>query len=496
MRGRIKSELSYEMCEYIGKPAITEENARSFGNMSELNYAHVLMLMDQKIIDKVDGIKILKALHEIYNAGASAIEIHPEYEDYYFNIEKIVIAKAGMEVGGKMHTARSRNDLGTTLLRMNARDAVMRVIPRLVKLEKVILKMAAENQNTIMTGYTHMQPAQPISLGYYLCAVAQTLERDIQRLEAALERMNYCTLGSCAFAGTSFPVDRQKVASDLGFYGPVYNSMDAIAARDYIQELTAAYTILSTNLSRLCADFYYWSTDEFGYFELDDSFAVCSSIMPQKKNPVPFEYVRAKSGHMLAAFTSVTMALKGIAFGHNRDGGGEAPHMFWDATDQMVASLELLSGTLSTINVRKERMLYRVNANFCTVTELADRLVKEEGMPFRVAHEIVAEVVCNCVENGKTCLDIDSALLDRYAEQHAGRKLGWDDAKIRYTLDAESSVLGKHSYGACAPEECSAMIETVSKNVQDGETRFNAFESLVTDSLDALRRKVADVIGE
>ncbi len=494
MRGRIKADLAPEMTKYITGPGIMADNERSFYNMADINRAHVLMLVEENIISKDVGAELLKALNKMRQEGSAVLEMHPEYEDYYFNIEKIIIARVGMEIGGKMHTARSRNDLGSTMLRMNVRDTLMKIIPMVYELEKVLLHMAEENKDTVLTGYTHMQPAQPISLAYYLIAMAEAMERDIQRLQDALFRMNYCTLGSCAFAGTSFPVNRFSTAKRLGFTGPIHNAMDAVAARDYLQEITAAYTILATDMSRLCADFYYWCTDEFAYFEMDDSFAVCSSIMPQKKNPIPFEHVRGKCAHMLAAFTSITTVLKGIAFGHNRDVGGEAPHLYWDACEQMEASLAVLTGALRTIKVRKDRMEYRVNANFCTVTELADELAKKEELPFRVAHEIVAEVVANRIENGKTCLDIDPEVLDEFSVKYAGRKLDWDKEYLRNILDARRSVLNKSSYGACSIQECSAMIEDVAGRIARDKSSFDGFEAEMKANRVELDEKTATLV--
>lgn len=494
MRGRIKADLAPEMARYIAGPGIAADNERSFYNMADINRAHVLMLVEEGIIDKEVGAGLLKTLNHMREEGSSALEMHAEYEDYYYNIEKIIISRVGMDIGGKMHTARSRNDLGSTMLRMNVRDSLIKIIPMVYELEKVLLNMAEKNKDTILTGYTHMQPAQPISLAYYLIAVAEAIERDIQRIQDALNRMNYCTLGSCAFAGTSFHINRFSTAKRLGFFGPVHNAMDAVASRDYLQEITAAFTILATDISRLCADFYYWCTDEFAYFEMDDSFAVCSSIMPQKKNPTPFEHVRGKCAHMLAAFTSVTTVLKGIAFGHNRDVGGEAPHLYWDAYEQMEASLAVLTGALRTIKVRKDRMEYRVNANFCTVTELADELAKKEKLPFRVAHEIVAEIVANRIENGKTCLDIDPAVLDEFSEKYVGRKLNWDKSYLQNILDARRSVLNKGSYGACSIEECSAMIEDINGRLSRDKLSFDGFLTEMKVNRSELDEKIATLV--
>lgn len=458
MRERLQAPPAEVMCKYLFRPSIEEENARSFYNMADINMAHVIMLERQGIIDANAAKTLLAAIFELRETGSSCLELDPECEDYYFNIERYIIQKLGKEIGGKMHTARSRNDLGSTLIRMNARDQLVKLIDMTITLRESMLKLAEKYPDQVLTGYTHMQPAQPISFAYYITAVTQALGRDIHRLQDAYKRMNQSTLGSCAFAGTSFAIDRHFTAEHLGFDAPMYNSMDAVASKDYLLEICAAMTILGSNINRFATDLYFWSTDEFGYIEVDDSLAVCSSIMPQKKNPISIEHVKAKTGHLLGAFTSIAMTLKGIPYCHNRDGGAESGHLFWDACSQMEAILAVLNETIVTIKIKCDKMDKKANSNFSTVTELADELVKSEQLPFRTAHEIVAKIVRDCLENGLTSADISSEMLDNASVYFTGKVFQWPEEKIRRVLDAGNSVSNRGSYGGPSPQECRAMM--------------------------------------
>ena len=249
-----------------------------------------------------------------------------------------------------------------------------------------------------------MQPAQPISLAFYLTAIAAALERDWSRMFAAYDRLNQCTLGSGAFAGTSFSIDRHYISEVLGFYGPIYNNMDAVASRDYLLELLAAFVGFGSNIGRFLQDIYTWTTDEFGYVEVDDSHAASSSIMPQKKNPITLEHCKAKVAHLLGAYVACFGCLKGAPYGHCRDVSSESIQSFWEAAAQMEAILVLTSETVEKMKVKHENMKLRADRNFSTVTELADALVKREGLTFREAHHIVGSVVSKCVNSGLDCV--------------------------------------------------------------------------------------------
>jgi len=492
MRERMKDEPNEVICKYLFNPAIEGDNLRSFDNMCLINMAHAMMLCKEGIISRDDAFKLLQGLMDMYKRGAAALRLNPKYEDYYFNVEKNLIADVGVEVGGKLHTGRSRNDLHSTLTRMNIRDVTIRLIPMLLELRAILLKLGEENKEIFLTGYTHMQPAQPISLAHYFAAVGSALERDHDRLEAAFERLNYCTLGSGAFAGTSFPIDREYVAKSLGFIGPIDNSLDAIAARDYLLELVSSFTILGSTINRLASELYIWTTDEFGYVEVDDSLAACSSIMPQKKNPITLEHVKAKSSHLLGAYVSVFSTLKGIPFGHCRDVGSEAYHMFWQAGSELEAILALLNATLFSIKIKPENMKNKVQSNFSVVTDLADELVRTQNMPFRIAHEIVGKVVRECLEKQIRSDGITVELVNAAAREVTGKFIDWSEDYAKKVLSPEHSVKAKKSAGSPSPEECARMIAALRKKLETDEKAFH--NTLL--SIESAKRRLKDEIHQ
>jgi argininosuccinate lyase len=480
MRERLKSAPNEVVCKYIFEPSILDDSNRSFYNMINLNLAHVLMLNKQEIIEKSDVETILQALLDLRDKGTEAFEVNPLYEDYYFNIEQYLISQIGLESAGKMHTARSRNDLHSTIDRMNVRDSIIKIYPKVLKLRSILINLASENTETVMTGYTHMQPAQPITLAHYLLGVANAVERDYKRLEEAYTRLNYCPLGSGAFAGTSFNIDRQYTAELLGFYGPIQNSIDAVASRDYLLEFAANFAILGSNINRFVNDLYIWATNEFGYVEVDDSMAACSSIMPQKKNPITLEHIKAKTSHLLSGFVSIFTCMKGIPYGHCRDLGGESIKMYWESCTQVDAILELLNGTLSSLKIKKDKMKLNTNTNFSTVTELADELVKKEKLSFRVAHQIVGKVVSECVEKGINSDGITIEMINNVGKIYALRTFDWTQDDVNKLLNATYSVENKLSLGSPSQKESANSISKLEKgldkDVQVYENRVKELE--------------------
>lgn len=496
MRERMKSEPSEVVCKYLFAPAIKEDNDHSFDNMALINMAQAMMLDKEGIIPHDDAQKLLKGLVDMYEKGPAALKLNPKYEDYYFNVEKNLIADVGIEVGGRLHTGRSRNDLHTTLARMNIRDAVLKLMPDVLKLRSILLKLSSKNTETILTGYTHMQPAQPISLAHYFTAVAEAIERDYERFEAAFRRLNYCTLGGGAFAGTSFPIDRDYVAHSLGFTASVYNSLDAVAARDYLLELVAAFASLGSTINRMTSDLYIWATDEFGYIEVDDSVAACSSIMPQKKNPITLEHIKAKSAHLLAAYVSVFTTLKGIPFGHCRDVGSESYRMFWSARDELEAILALLNATLDSIKIKPENMRKKAKSNFSVVTDLADELVRTENMPFRVAHEIVGNIVKECLDRGIRSDGITADIVNTAAKEVTGKSINWTEEHAEKVLSPEHSMNAKKSAGSPSPEQCNLMIAALSKKLEEHKNSYEGAVSSIEASKSKLKSEVFRLLAE
>jgi argininosuccinate lyase len=370
---------------------------RDFRLMMWINQVHVLRLVRQGILSREVGQPLIRALRQLEQEGTAGFTLDPRLKDLYFNLEHALIEKVGMDVGGRMHAGRSRNDLGATMHRLAVREALVDFMGLQFGLRACLLDKAAAHTGTVMPGYTHLQPAQPTTFGHYLASVALALERDAARLLDVYPRLNLNPLGACAFAGTGFPIDRALTAQWLGFDGLVDSTLDAVASRDYVAEFLAALAILGVTLSRLAQDLYLWCAGEWGMVEVADDVAMTSSIMPQKKNPITLEHIKAKAGHLLGALTS-TLAV-GVNFMHCRD-MGEAVAPLWEALQQAQGVIHLTRRTVLGLRVNKALMLERATQDFSTATELADVLVREKGLPFRVAHGIVASLVTRVLQEG------------------------------------------------------------------------------------------------
>lgn len=494
MRERLKAKPSPEVEKYLSGPALESDAKLNFTNMMRINEAHALMLCRQGIIGKEPARKLLAEMRDLMGKGTGVLAMTADYEDLFYNIEQYLIGRLGMETAGQMHTARSRNDLGITVIRMGVRDAVLGLIPAMLKVRQATLELAEANKDTIMTGYTHMQPAQPMTLGYYLAGVAEAMERDAARIFQAYARLNTCAMGSCAFAGTGFPVDRFYTAKLLGFDGPLENSLDAVVGRDFLLELTADLAIFGSTVNRYAQDLYIWHTNEFGYVELDDSLAGSSSIMPQKKNPHTFEHVKAKSAHLLACFVDLTAVLKGIPFGHCRD-MGEMMGPFYNAVHEAEAMMGLLNANLRGLTIHWEGMKSRADSNFCTATELSDELVKTEGIPFRVAYQIVGSVVGQCVDKGLGCRDITTQMLDEAGLLFAGRAFHWPQEKVSRALDSGYSVENKESYGAPGPKALGHTLQVLQEGLKRDEAALEALKQAQKAARDFLEGEIDQLLA-
>ena len=315
------------------------------------------------------------------------------FEDLFFLMEHELAAELGPEIAGKMHTARSRNDIDLTMYRMVLRERLAQTMQNLLNLRTQLVSLAWEHRASLMPAYTHNQPAQPTTLGHYLMAIVECFERDFARLREASHRVNRSPMGACAITTTGFPIDRAYTASLLGFEGLAVNSYGAIAAVDYLTESCAQLAVLMLNLGRLAQDFLQWSSVEFGYIRLSDGYVQISSIMPQKRNPVPLEHVRILSGKAMTQAQSILACIHNTPFTDINDSEDDLQPMVYNAFDDADRSLQLLTGVLADIEFHTDHMEAAANANFLTVTELADTLVRETGISFHEAHEIVSTAV-------------------------------------------------------------------------------------------------------
>jgi len=359
----------------------------------EIHYAHILMLARQGIVPVPVARKCLEGLDSLNRAELARATYDGQYEDLFFHVEAALERACGVENAGHMHTARSRNDIDITQYRMRLRREILDLVSAVDALRKVLLETARAHVATVMPGYTHTQPAQPTTLAHYLLAVIEALGRDEKRLQAAFATVNRNPLGACAITTTGFPIDRQLTTELLGFEGLQLNSFGAIAATDYILETAGAVATTMVNIGKATQDFLLWSTAEFGYLRLIDAWVQISSIMPQKRNPVAFEHARIIASKALGQAQAVFIASHNTPFGDIVDSEDDLQPLVFNMTADALRALHLLAGVVAGCEVNVARMAERANADFLSVTELADTLVRSDPMSFHDAHHIVSAAV-------------------------------------------------------------------------------------------------------
>ena len=359
---------------------------------------HSAMLKKQGIITGEECEAIHRGLDTIISdIEERKLEFTEEYEDIHSFVEANLIERIG-DPGKKLHTGRSRNDQVALDMRLYTRDYIDELKGKLLRLTETVLDIMEEHCDTVMPGFTHLQKAQPVTLAHHFGAYFEMLYRDTLRLGDIRERMNYCPLGSGALAGTTYPLDREYTASQLGFYGPCANSMDGVSDRDYLIELLSALSTLMMHLSRLSEEIIMWNSDEYRFVEIDDTYSTGSSIMPQKKNPDIAELVRGKTGRVYGALVSMLTTMKGIPLAYNKD-MQEDKELSFDAMDTALDCVILFDGMLKSLSFKKDRMEASAAGGFTNATDAADYLVNK-GIPFRDAHGIVGRMVLACIERG------------------------------------------------------------------------------------------------
>ncbi len=410
--------------------------------------AHAQMLGAQKIISQDDVKAIEQGLADIAKEiEAGQFEWLLDLEDVHLNIEKRLTDKIG-DAGKRLHTGRSRNDQVATDVRLWLRASADQVGAALKKLQLSLLDLAEAHFDTVMPGFTHLQVAQPVTLGHHLMAYVEMLSRDAQRFADCRRRINRLPLGAAALAGTSYPIDRELVAKKLGFDGVCENSLDAVSDRDFAIEFTFAASLVMTHLSRLSEELILWSSPRFAFIDIADRFCTGSSIMPQKKNPDVPELVRGKTGRVYGHLTALLTLMKGQPLAYNKDNQEDKEPLF-DTVDTLLVTLEIYADMMRGITVNKDNMRQAASEGFATATDLADYLVKK-GMPFRDAHEVVALAVRYAVDKKVDLSDLPLATLQKFSSSIA------DDVYAVLTL--EGSLNSRNHIGGTAPVQVKAAI--------------------------------------
>jgi len=443
--GRFSKQMESIVAEFNASIGV---DSRLYACDIKGSIAHVTMLAAQGIVTPQERDDIIAALREIEEEiarGEFTFDI--SQEDIHMAVEGALIQRLG-ETGKKLHTARSRNDQVAVDTRLYMKEAIREMIGCLRRLQEVLLDQASRHTYTLMVGFTHMQHAQPVTVGFHLMAYFQMFLRDIQRLEDVYKRTDVNPLGSCALAGTTLPIDRHLTTQLLGFAAPTENAMDSVSDRDYLLEFLSAASIGMMHISRMAEEFVYWSSQEFGYITLDDGFCTGSSIMPQKKNPDVAELLRGKTGRVYGDLMALLTVMKGTPLAYNKDFQEDKERVF-DAFDTWRASVEILTGMLEKTDFNTDTIAAHMDKGFLAATDLAECLVKAQ-IPFREAHEIVGRLVRACEEHQCRLEDLPQEVLDQVDSRVTREMVS--------SLTMKGCVEARTSYGGTAPCEVERQI--------------------------------------
>ncbi|MGB9714222.1 MAG: argininosuccinate lyase [Candidatus Bathyarchaeales archaeon] len=480
--GRIKSSRK-DVTRFISS---IKDDEKILKYVIEINEAHTIMLMEQKIIGKEQGAEILNALEKL----KAKAKIKPWLEDIHLYIEEEVAKKARGEAGENLHVAKSRNDQVATAIRMKLREELINLMKVMLNFQKNLLKKAEEHTETIMPGYTHLRAAQPVTFAHYLLYQFDVFQRNFQRLIECYGRVNACPMGAAALATTSFPVSRERIAELLGFAEVLENSMDAVGSRDFVLETLAVLSIIAIDVSRLAEDLIVWSTPEFDLVELPDEFCSTSSIMPQKKNPDVLEVVRARMSHVIGNFTACALTLKSLPSGYNLDFQEVTPKL-WESLEKVNESLKILSDLIISCEPKGQNAKSPILA-FSTSTELVRILFQKYGVPFRTAHRIVGAFVRKLNEKGLDLADATSEMLKETAKEVAGISLTVSASDLKTTADVVSFVKAHNVRGGPSPAEVQRMLGSRKSLLASMNVQVAEIEAKIADA----HEKLGGLAGE
>ena len=454
--------------------------------ITSINKAHVLMLCRQGILAPEIARSLARAILALDAAGPSAFTLDPAREDPYFNYEARLIEEVGADIGGRVHIARSRNDLNATLDRLRARNVAISLGEALLTLRHALINAATRHRAVLMPGYTHLQPAQPITFGWYLAGIAYALERDQRRLAEAWPRINLSPLGAGAIAGTSFRIDRAATAQALGFDGVIAHAQDGVGTRDYLVEMLAALALAATTWGRMAQDFYVMVTNEFGTLDFPDRVAQTSSMMPQKRNMTVLELLKASSALVLGAEATAIAAMRAANSSLVLDACRYGFHWTWPAFEEARRAMAIATVVVKEAIPRPERMLSLVRSNFATATDLADALVREAGLSFREAHHLVGAVVRAAVARGLTADRIDATLIADEALVLLGRSVRLSEATVRRAVDPAEVAESRRGTGGPAHADMEAMLADLSRRLVADRAELEARRADASGALSAL----------
>jgi len=420
-----------------------------------IHYAHLVMLAERGIVSGTDAHTLRLALDEISVSDIRATRYDGTWEDLFFYVERLIVTSCGEDTAGRLHTARSRNDIDMTMYRMRQREDILALVDAVNGLRRVLLDLAGRHRDTVFAAHTHTQPAQPSTIAHYLLAVAEQLQRDVVRLRAALASTNRSPLGACAITGTGFDIDRDTTSRLLGFDGPTGNTYGSIATVDYLLESASATAVLLAGLGRVVQDLLLWCTAEFGYLRLADGFVQASSIMPQKRNPVALEHARAIGSKALGQVMAIMVSVHNTPFGDVVDTEDDLQPLVASMFRDALRAVSLVAAAMQTAQFDVTRLASRAAEGGTTTTELADHLVRHHDLPFRTAHAVAAGLMRAHRERGGPLHE----RLQEVATDVLGAPLTMPGEVLDRVLDPRHFVEVRRTRGGPAPEETARAID-------------------------------------
>ena len=480
--------------KYVLKPFYEDAEKYYYEPMLSANRTHVVMLYRSGIITHANAKDLLNALQNVDDKGLDELNYQSGIEDLFFAIEKQLIEHVGTEHGGNLQLARSRNDLGYALTRLALRPLILQAIEHLLNFRSILLDFARTHLETLMPGYTHTQPAQPTTMAHYIAGVLAFLERDHARIRFAYETNNQSPLGAAALTGTGFPINRDLSAELLGFDSVLASTYDSIATSDNLTDIAGALMTLGVNLSRFTKDMLFWATQESGAIRIDDSFIQISSIMPQKRNPVVLEHIRARISRLIAQSQGVMIQCHNIPYGDTQDIEDEIFPMSFGSLETTSDILHLYGAVMETLHVNKEHLKSRAIAGFTTVTELADTLVRHAHLPFRQAHRIVSGMVTHSLENNLTPTDLNADLLTQIAKEKLNIDVKISDELFQKALDPVAFVQSRNVFGGSAPSATSEVLDIQSGTIDNDKQWFDNAQNKLDEANRLLDKHIQDII--
>ncbi len=440
----------------------------------KINQAHVIMLEEQNIVNSKTASKLLAALSELDPKQ----KLDQRMEDVHVAVEEEVNKKVGIEIGGNLHVAKSRNDQVATAIRMTLRAYILELANTIVKLQDSLIVLANKNTETLVPSYTHLHPAQPVTFAHILVSYIDALERSLKRLQETFPRVNMSPMGAGAIATTSFPINRNRVSELLGFNKILENSIDAVGSRDFVLETMANLTLLAIDISKIAEDFILWSSPDFAIIDLPDNFAFTSSIMPQKKNPDVLEVIRARMSQILGNFVASAATMKALPSGYNLDLQELTPKL-WESLEILAKTLTILSDLIGKLTINKELFDKQI-LKYSTTTELANLLVKKYNIPFRTSHKIVGATIKELLNKKLALSDLKPELLNKTAEDVASISITVKVADIKKAIDPKAFVENHKTVGGPAPTEVKRMLKTRKQSTRQSKTWIKEQKSRLT----------------